>query len=1168
MYNIDVNAIGHDIGLTKMFRSVSDSVSGLKREVGMSTEAISSYMDGLENRFNSLASSGAFTAVTAGIAMSMKQGLQEMSSSAKEYELAMANLKYNAQVSSAEFKRLNDEIINIGTNSLYSATEASTAMYELFSYGLQGSVSIVDQAGNQIKRKMSEIATSATLDFSTMTRGMVSLADSAAFMGAAVAKAKVDLSQGYYDNTGRWISELDRLNDKIAKASIVSGLKPEDMPVVLNSMRTAMNIANVDVETMLSMVGTLRTLGMQPAEAGNKIVEYARKMADIQTKYLNKDMYAAIRARTGKNPMASTLGSRQTYWLDELYGNRQTFEASLRDQKGNFRDAISFLSDMNERLDRLGYDRVKKMAFLKRLSGSTEFMQMYIGFAENASYSLDEPIYAVDKWGQRIKENGEYVVKFAAGTYQGIEALNVMRAAINDSMGSGREYAKMMEETWWGIEKHYEAVKDTTMAVYGTYVNELKIGFYTVLTKVLTAMTSFAKEYPNLARGVTYMAVAATIAMSALAALGAFMTLWSLMYRKQHSIFANLKQYAGDTLASFVGKSPSVAVKSVTEGVAGVAGKATRHALRDPITGRFIKNTAAIEDMAKAAENAAAKTSMWSRTTQFLGKRLSFIGSGIRGGATWISGVYRALGFIGKLFYVFAAFDILKGLSQLVGYSAGLHSLTDFFKDFSGLLKFLKDSLLIGSVDLKTIAGMGKLGAAGGVLVDNPIFRTMRRMTWWFQEYDKNFEEIIDASNKAGANINTKKLAGAGLVGKGVGSMVGFAVGKALPIPGGSILGSVLGQWIGGYIGKWSYLFSSNMGSPETWNKILSIAKDKLARNESNLRNVIKGTIRDVGEILPGVINIAILIVTEVSKIVVTSLMDYMGKPAFITSVFAGAATFMYTSNFKLSAAAAGAAGVTLGTPLGKQLLDSFTAADVLRGILAGAATFMYTKKIGPSMAVASVASSHTLGQALGQVLLDSIKSPTFWVGLITTAAAWLITGNPKIAFAVGTASSALAASLSSSAAVQDFMSNNAAGRWFSSLPAPDKETGEIFTYGGKERKYSQDKQEVLQDLLDAYDKGSSWYQPSATMAFFNYGNGKYADVSRTVTGEFTCTINMDKVPPNTSDKEKAKIKEMILNVIDTANKEMKEAGRLEQSGKSDIKSDIKVNTTYKFAGE
>ena len=112
----------------------------------------------------------------------------------------------------------------------------------------------------------SKIALESTLNFATMSQGLVSLADSAKFAGALVNKFGMDLSRVRIDETGQRITALDRAMDMLARTAQITGFQIRDFPIAFNSLRTAAREANMDLETTLTLMGALKTTGMSAAE--------------------------------------------------------------------------------------------------------------------------------------------------------------------------------------------------------------------------------------------------------------------------------------------------------------------------------------------------------------------------------------------------------------------------------------------------------------------------------------------------------------------------------------------------------------------------------------------------------------------------------------------------------------------------------------------------------------------------------------------------------------------------------------------------------------------------------------------------------------------------------------------------------------------------------------
>lgn len=970
-------------GAENQLSSLSRTADTVRQKLGMTNEQLISMGAAL----------GASSAAVGALAYKMQSTLSGWAESGKNLEVALTNLKYNAQATEEEFKRISDRVMETGRNSLYSATQATEAMYELMSFGLQGAIDVTDEAGRHFKRKTAEMALDATLNYATMTHGLVSLADAAKLSGAMVQKAHLDMSKVSYDEEGNMITQLDRMYDKVSKASILTGLKPEDMPAIMNSARAAISMVNMDLSTALAMVGQLKSSGMDNAESGNKLVEYARKAADLGAKYLTTDMYAHIRAAMGKDPMkgaTTMLGKRQTYWLDTVFGSRSEFEKALSDESGNFRDPLEFMQILDKKMMGLGYSRVKTIETLRKMFGTTESMQMFLTFAEQASFTPSENIYAVDEWGRKLDGVNEKLLYQKDITYKGIEAMLAYRYSVDASRGESQRYADMMKKTFWGEMQHFNALKDTVKSQYGKYVGELAVAVMRLVNGLMRFFSAIETNFPNVARAFTWLLVTLTAIGAALAVIGLPLAMISLAMGRFATIGHNLGRVTG---IKFIGSAAqSVAQNGFLSTVVGAGGKLMPSAAASAgasllskmklagsgvgslgaavgipklfgwlsaLTGRGAKSLVDTSDglmslrgvpgfsrfasvngsiagfsgvglgaisrllgiignvslawgasrLAKVGDymlSSSSKMNVFSGAlVRFTGALTGFsgVGLGLISKLSWLAGkgiapmIATALS-IGKgLFSLFSKFattfvkpmimftgilSIFQGIFSLFSDSADksktwAQSFKDFFRDIGGATRLFKKALfsMDGVVTDEDIDAARSLAPATLKLIDNPVFAFFRHLVEFSHKVDKEFNDMIEQISKVDSSItgnkviDTGKLKGAGLIGKGIGGIGGWlggmAAATAIGMPFlGPILGMVfafLGQWLGERFGKWVSVFMQAAQSPDGLDKISKHVQVAITNTMKHFSNMISFNSKELGKITRVVVEFLVAVI-------------------------------------------------------------------------------------------------------------------------------------------------------------------------------------------------------------------------------------------------------------------------------------------------------------------
>ncbi|MEI7620832.1 MAG: phage tail tape measure protein, partial [Candidatus Falkowbacteria bacterium] len=168
----------------------------------------------------------------------------------------------------------------------------------------------------------------ATLNFSTISGGQVSIDKSAKLFGAIFNKFRIDPSQAMH------------VSDLMVQASNKSAFTFDDLPKFFNSMQDAPTKMNAPIEEMLGMGMALRNAGQNPKESGNKINSFANALLNI-TAQIDR---AAMREKEGKKS-----GSIQQYRMNLLkkigFGQAEIWEQS-GPNKGKMKSMVDIMDSL------------------------------------------------------------------------------------------------------------------------------------------------------------------------------------------------------------------------------------------------------------------------------------------------------------------------------------------------------------------------------------------------------------------------------------------------------------------------------------------------------------------------------------------------------------------------------------------------------------------------------------------------------------------------------------------------------------------------------------------------------------------------------------------------------------------------------------------------------
>lgn len=405
---------------------------------------------------------------------------------AETFEVAMANLGFVTKALPSDMAEMKKFVLDLGASTIYSAKEVAEAWTNLVTAG-------------GLDAKVAKAAVEDTMNFSTMSAGTVDLSTAADFAAAMINKfqLRVDGAGSSVMINGKRVTELTRAFDMLAQSTIYTGFKMRDFPIAFNSMRTAAMNMNMSIQDSVTLMGTLRAAGMQPAEAGLALNQISTGVS----------MFAAKLVKLEEGVMGRT-GGKRDQMVYKLFGGKDAFQKALSDSKGDVGRLFDFYDKALAGLE--AYEKGK--GGLLAMGMTRELMKTSAAQSAMKIFSLQKftvpegGIQQVDKWGRFIDKFGKVVTDrtkavqlFAAGVeLTGIQAMRARSAMIAMSSGVSASYKNMIERTSWGIKKLKEGIVQNFMIVLGEAILPVLNAFREVIAKVVSFITKLFIAVPIL----------------------------------------------------------------------------------------------------------------------------------------------------------------------------------------------------------------------------------------------------------------------------------------------------------------------------------------------------------------------------------------------------------------------------------------------------------------------------------------------------------------------------------------------------------------------------------------------------------------------------------------------------------------------------------------------
>jgi hypothetical protein len=478
LFNYQVEGEASVTRMTGVLDGLKKKTKEMALEVAGDTDKLNTFAIALGTA--ALASEYASRKINAAV----KSSVQE----AQKYQLEMANLRYAVSLSDKDYEETHKRMLEYGQKGIFSAKDYAEAMYNLASAGMTAKRSL-----DGVTYTTGELALQATTDLVNISRGHINLQQASEFTVAVTNKLGLSFNNLSKDGN-RVVTELDRVMDKIAAASRLTAIKPEEMPTILNSLRSAMTISGSTIEETLAMVGMLRNVGDTAAEAGQHVNELVRTMSQMGGKWLQADLYQGMSGRgsggrgfpknifQGKfayDDRTATQGSnmrgaRLTHWMKEVFGTKEEFDAAIKDKQGNFVGMVDFFGTISDKMKAKGYGSADESFLMLKLLGNSSSQATMKKLMDNAKVEIEDTLTV----GNRV---------FEKGVYTGFDAIRILTEQIRKSEGEARKYSETMLKTSSMIEK----VKEAAMKTFATALGVSLLPFLDRFNQVVTGIVNF-----------------------------------------------------------------------------------------------------------------------------------------------------------------------------------------------------------------------------------------------------------------------------------------------------------------------------------------------------------------------------------------------------------------------------------------------------------------------------------------------------------------------------------------------------------------------------------------------------------------------------------------------------------------------------------------------------
>lgn len=346
---------------------------------------------------------------------------------AKDFELVMKQIQFYGHRTAGEMGTIQKNIIKLGYDLPVTTSEVANSVLEAQKLGY-------DKVTDAMK--------------------MAKEASKIQFMGLGKINGEESLKyiSQFRQLTGTTIGDVDTLTDKLSKTADVSAASIDSLWKTIQSSRTAYDALGSDVDTFLTLTGTLADR-LTPRNAGMALNSFA---GGVQMAEKARREYQA-------NPNSKmTRGKNYSALIDAMGG--KDFDA----YKG---DVLQFIEDVAVKSKKIWGSGSERKGNLQSIFGKS---------------ALDL-FYAIDS---AMKKTGK--------------SMHGIRDEIGKSGGHAEKYMDAIMNTSYGTEMKLQAVKEQFQILFGTAIRPVFNKILTGIEKVVGAINKFVANHPKLAKVLGY----------------------------------------------------------------------------------------------------------------------------------------------------------------------------------------------------------------------------------------------------------------------------------------------------------------------------------------------------------------------------------------------------------------------------------------------------------------------------------------------------------------------------------------------------------------------------------------------------------------------------------------------------------------------------------------
>ena len=386
---------------------------------------------------------------------------------AADFESAMSQVKAISNATGSEFENLKDEAIELGSSTVFSASEVANAMTEMAKAGWS-SQQIMD--------------------------GMSGVLDAAAASGEDLATVSTIIADSI-TTFGLSASESARVADLLSQSANAGTISVYDLGESIKYIGPVAKTMGFEIEDVVTAITALSTAGIKGSQAGTSL----------------RTMFARL-VKPTENVQAA---------IDEL-------GIVLTDNEGNFLDMNTILESMREKFSRLTPEQqtyyATVLAGQEGMSGLTALLSMTQEEYDNIARSMENATGTAERTAEVMQDNVKGALEQfsgaaeSAGIVLGNRMLPYIRRATEYVTGLTERINEMSDEQLDSIvhfagmaaaigpvllvsSKLLKGIKTLGSGI-GTVITQVRL-FSRAMTAAKAGMTDMAMETSGLFRGIT-----------------------------------------------------------------------------------------------------------------------------------------------------------------------------------------------------------------------------------------------------------------------------------------------------------------------------------------------------------------------------------------------------------------------------------------------------------------------------------------------------------------------------------------------------------------------------------------------------------------------------------------------------------------------------------------